>query len=402
MKAFRKLIIIVLAIALFTALLPVGAYAASKTPFEKAVSSINAAKPKTQGQLSRYSANMKHRITGICNISSLVTLLNRRLAYDGVKSSFTAKKALQANGCTNIVIKGSKCSYTGNTDGWYNRSYSAGGKTYSPVWRGAAAVKQETTRANFYLYLALLLHQHPEGVILRSASAAHVAVVYSFKIASGKVQLYVKDPVGSFSGRLEDSYLYKQSGGDIYGGLDCIVYLDGSKSVSPLRAKNVELLEGQKKNIAPYLGSAHAEYVSSSPSVCSVSSAGKVTGKKGGRASVSVNIKTGAGKTWKYTVSVTVPGSPEIASVKNSGKKKIQVKWSPEDGLTGYEIQYGTSKSFSGAKKLRVKGAGKSSATLSSLKTGKTYYVRIRGYYTKSGSTTYTPWSEARSVKVAQ
>lgn len=60
-------------------------------------------------------------------------------------------------------------------------------------------------------------------------------------------------------------------------------------------------------------------------------------------------------------------------------KKSIVLKWKKKSG-SGYEITYSTKKNFSKAKTIKVKGANKLSYTIKKLKSGKTYYVKIRAY----------------------
>lgn len=70
-----------------------------------------------------------------------------------------------------------------------------------------------------------------------------------------------------------------------------------------------------------------------------------------------------------------------LEKVKATAKKKaLVITWKPiTDGISGYEIQYGTKSNFKGAKKANV-AYNKKSYTLSKLKSKKTYYVRIRPY----------------------
>lgn len=92
--------------------------------------------------------------------------------------------------------------------------------------------------------------------------------------------------------------------------------------------------------------------------------------------------------------------SNKLTSIKNVKGKKMQVKWAKNTKCGGYEIWYSTSKKFSGAKKVKVSGAKKTSAAIKGLKKGKTYYVRIR-CYKKSGKTTYvSSWSSSKNVKI--
>ena len=88
------------------------------------------------------------------------------------------------------------------------------------------------------------------------------------------------------------------------------------------------------------------------------------------------------------------------------GKKYFKVTWKKQSRkmskarITGYQIQYSTSKTFkSGSKSVKVKGYKKISRTVKGLKAKKTYYVRVRTYLTTDGKTYYSAWSTARKVK---
>jgi len=71
--------------------------------------------------------------------------------------------------------------------------------------------------------------------------------------------------------------------------------------------------------------------------------------------------------------------------------------------VTGYQIQYSTSSSFSsGNKTVKISGATSKSYTLTGLTTGTTYYVRIRTYKTVNGKTYYSAWSSKKAVKVSK
>lgn len=90
----------------------------------------------------------------------------------------------------------------------------------------------------------------------------------------------------------------------------------------------------------------------------------------------------------------------KLSSISNKKGKKMYVKWGRNKKATGYQIQYSTSKSFYGAKTKTVKGGSKSSYTLSRLSKRKTYYVRIRAYYSKGSVKSYTSWSSTKHVKI--
>lgn len=108
------------------------------------------------------------------------------------------------------------------------------------------------------------------------------------------------------------------------------------------------------------------------------------------------NILEGTGS----TVSVQVK-SPSLSSVKSSASGKMTVKWKKVSGASGYQIRYSQKKNFSSAKKVSA-GSSATSKKISSLKKGKTYYVSVRAYKTKSGKKYYSDWSAAKTVKIAR
>ncbi len=67
-----------------------------------------------------------------------------------------------------------------------------------------------------------------------------------------------------------------------------------------------------------------------------------------------------------------------VKTLKNSAKKKVKVTIKKVSGAKGYRIQYSTSKKFK--KGTKTKTTTKTSYTLSGLKKGKTYYVRVCAY----------------------
>lgn len=82
-------------------------------------------------------------------------------------------------------------------------------------------------------------------------------------------------------------------------------------------------------------------------------------------------------------------------SSKASGK--LIVRWKKAAGASGYQIQYAASRSMRGS---RTVSASALTRTLSGLKKGSTYYVRIRAYKKVSGKTYYSTWSSVKNAKV--
>ena len=134
-------------------------------------------------------------------------------------------------------------------------------------------------------------------------------------------------------------------------------------------------------------------------------------------ANYDVTYAKGRKKIGKYTVKVTfkgdysgtknlafqiLPPKTAIKSVK-AGNKSLVVKWKKKKGITGYEIQYSTSKKFKkGTKKIRVKSAKKTSVTIKKLKAKKKYYVRIRTYKKVGKKKYYSKWSKSKKISVVR
>lgn len=104
----------------------------------------------------------------------------------------------------------------------------------------------------------------------------------------------------------------------------------------------------------------------------------------------------------KFSTSLKVETIPETTSLKlRSGKKQLTATWSKASDISGYELQYSTSKKFSKktTKKITAKMSSKK-ATIKKLGKNKKYYVRIRIYKTVNGKRVYSDWSKVKSVKV--
>ncbi len=70
-----------------------------------------------------------------------------------------------------------------------------------------------------------------------------------------------------------------------------------------------------------------------------------------------------------------------IKSVKNKKGKKIKITLGKKvEGATGYQVQYARNKKLTRAKKSKNVDKWTSVQTITGLKKGKTYYVRVRAY----------------------
>ena len=88
---------------------------------------------------------------------------------------------------------------------------------------------------------------------------------------------------------------------------------------------------------------------------------------------------------------------PASLKVKKLSARSIKVTYKKAAKASSYQIQYSTSKSFTGVKTITVRGNSK---TIKSLKKGKSYYVRVRTCYKLSGVVYRSAWSDVKSIKL--
>ncbi len=137
-------------------------------------------------------------------------------------------------------------------------------------------------------------------------------------------------------------------------------------------------------------------------------------GKKLTTSSYSVSYSYGCKSVGTYTVTIRFKGNytgsktltykinPAGTTVKSltAAKKSLKVAVTKKTTeVTGYEIQYSTSKNFKSAKSKTLTSYSKTSLTLSGLSAKKTYYVRVRTYKTVGGKKYYSGWSTIKSKK---
>ncbi len=83
------------------------------------------------------------------------------------------------------------------------------------------------------------------------------------------------------------------------------------------------------------------------------------------------------------------------------GKKQIKIIWQKRTAqVTGYEIQYSTTKNFTKktTKTLKVKNFKTNVKTIKQLKAKKKYWVKIRTYKNANGKLYYSTWSKVRTI----
>ena len=135
-------------------------------------------------------------------------------------------------------------------------------------------------------------------------------------------------------------------------------------------------------------------YTSRNKNVAVVSSTGKVTVKAGGYAYITVKASENGNYKSAYvkTKIISAPRdftSKDVSKVKKTGKTTAKITWKSLAGAKGYTVQLATNKSYKGAKTVKN---SKNTATLTGLKKGKIYYVRISAYAKVSGKNYSNKW----------
>lgn len=95
----------------------------------------------------------------------------------------------------------------------------------------------------------------------------------------------------------------------------------------------------------------------------------------------------------------TKPTTPKITSISSKTKGKAVVKWSNVERESGFQLYYSTKKS-SGFEKVKSYEPNKLAGSKSKLKSGKTYYFKVRAYRKTDSGTVYSSWSSVKSVKI--
>ena len=109
--------------------------------------------------------------------------------------------------------------------------------------------------------------------------------------------------------------------------------------------------------------------------------------------------KTAVSSTYEAAAHVSVK-APKLKSVKSKAAKKAEVKWSKSNKATGYEV-YVSLKKNSGYKRAGIIKKNKKTAfTVKKLKSGRTYYVKVRAYVKNGRQLSYTRYSAVKKVKI--
>ncbi len=113
------------------------------------------------------------------------------------------------------------------------------------------------------------------------------------------------------------------------------------------------------------------------------------------------------GEWTEYVDNVNSAAAKQTKSAKASAKKgrKVAVSWKKDQSADGYQLQYATNTKFTKNSGKKSTGKSGSKATLSKLKSGKTYYIRVRAITkvtnkaTGKTKTVYGKWTKTQKVK---
>ena len=167
--------------------------------------------------------------------------------------------------------------------------------------------------------------------------------------------------------------------------------------------KTVSAKEQKVKIQATVNDKAKLTYSSNNKSV-KVNSSGEITIAKNFTGTAVITITAAETARYKKTscrITVTVrPTGTSLSGVTNTGSGKANVAWVRNKSVTGYRIQYSTDSKFKkNVTTVNISKNQTTKVTLSKLKKGKTYYVRIATYKNVRNKV-YSSWSKVKKITI--
>lgn len=229
-------------------------------------------------------------------------------------------------------------------------------------------------------------------------------------VAAGKATITVATKDGSFlkqfcvidvaasggsSGSSSGGYYGGSSGGSIPAveptpvvvKLHYVVQFDANGGVN-LSRKSMTLLEDDSPGIMPKVQ--RKDYTFD----------GWYTQQEGGAQVTGDKPLKEAATLYARWTKTAAPAKASVSALKSQKKGQMQVSFQKLKSAAGYEVSYSTSKSFASAK-TKEAGAAASLKTITGLKAGKKYYVRVRAYCMDSmKNRIYGAYSSAKSIKI--
>lgn len=175
------------------------------------------------------------------------------------------------------------------------------------------------------------------------------------------------------------------------------------KAVPVIAAASAEKVYGAKAfSLNASSNGGALTYQTSDKKVATVDAAGKVTLKGTGKATITlVSAETANYQRAEKKITLTVkPKKAALKGVNRTSSKKAVVKWKKDPQATGYEILVSTSKKFKkNVKKVTVNSKKATKKTVSGLKAGKKYFVKIRSFKKSQGTKIFGAYSAVKTMK---
>lgn len=267
----------------------------------------------------------------------------------------------------------------------------------------AQVVVTVSDKAGYAVSKTLDFKINPADITVYKATLAKTSYTYSGKAYTPTVNIQGltkgKDYTVSYSNNKNaGKATVKITGKGNYKGSITKTFTIAKKATKLTVKKSYTLTQNAKSfNLkAVTTGDGKVTYVSSNKKLVTVDSKGKVTLVKNAVGKTTITIKAAAGKNYGAAVAkvtiVVKPGNISKLNLKSS-KNKINLSWTANKALVGYEIQYSTRADFKGAK---TKKSSKASLILSNLASKRVYYVRVRAYKKVAGATLYSAFKTGK------
>lgn len=192
----------------------------------------------------------------------------------------------------------------------------------------------------------------------------------------------------NYEGSSSASYVIKK-------GKQVLEFNDISKRIDSKTATLTAVItEGNK--------SGKIKYSSDNPHVATISANGKVMLHRVGTARITATVKENENyEGVSKTITLTVLSAPTAVTKLQSPKKGwLNIQYRANDEADGYQMQYGTSSDMKNAKYAAVNTPEIRSYTRKDVKSGETYYVRVRTFNMVNGKRVYSNWSGIKNVDV--
>lgn len=191
---------------------------------------------------------------------------------------------------------------------------------------------------------------------------------------------------GTYQGGLTASFTIKKAA-NIISSASAFTKVYGSKPFS-LNAKNS--------------ANSSMSYRSGNKNIAVAGNSGRVTLTGPGKTVITVTSAASANyNAGTKRIALTVKPKQTTGVKVKKGKKRMTVRWKRDKKATGYQITYAQNKAFKkGKKNILISKSKTTKRTIRKLKSGKTYYVKVRTYKKSGNTKIYGAYSKVRKVKI--